>query len=215
MTSNQTSDAGSSAAATHAQRPNPFSSAESSSAPRPDPFSDPDPDTIEHVQPSSSISTSSGASKPEVHRTVQQPGVPGSSSGSSEDDITPVGGQHASHRKNQGGKGGKFGDRYDVSEYHIEQLSVYDDIDMVKPWHRKLILIHPFVIILVFATYSAYYGYRVWCNYQYRIRVGGLAEASWIFICVEGIIIRQYSSKVNLIPSLQFNQCPICPGWAF
>jgi hypothetical protein len=66
---------------------------------------------------------------------------------------------------------------------------------LVKPWHRNLILIHPIVIVWVFLTYAAYYGYRVWCNYQFRVVYGGLAEASWIFICVEGVILRTYSLR--------------------
>jgi hypothetical protein len=148
----------------------------------------PDPDVIEHIHSSANTTSSSEISKPEAHRQLQEPYAGGSTSGSSQDEIGPVGSQHATSSSKKRCVS-KYGDRYDLSEYNIEQVSEYDDIDIVKPWHRKLILIHPLVIVVVFAAYSAYYGYRVWCNYQYRLVRGGLAEASWIFICVEGIIL--------------------------
>ncbi|KAH7024381.1 nucleotide-diphospho-sugar transferase [Microdochium trichocladiopsis] len=85
-----------------------------------------------------------------------------------------------------------FSHRYTFQDYSIEHLSHYDDIDIVKPWHRWLILVQPLVIAVVFITYSAYFGYRIWCNYQYRLFKGGLAEASWIFICMEGICLVPY-----------------------
>lgn len=91
-----------------------------------------------------------------------------------------------------------YSHRYHLSDYHIEELSEYDDVDIVKKWHRTLMLFHPFVIAWLFMTYSAYFGYRVWCNYQYRLIHGGLAEASWIFICAEGICLRMYCPHILL-----------------
>ncbi|KAL2067572.1 hypothetical protein VTL71DRAFT_1997 [Oculimacula yallundae] len=85
-----------------------------------------------------------------------------------------------------------FREAYDKSEYTIEEVAPFDDIDVVKPWKRKLILFQPIVGILVFAAYGVYYGYRVWCNYQYRTHFGGRANASWIFIFAEGICIIPY-----------------------
>lgn len=140
-----------------------------------------DPDSIQFQPPSSNISS-----------------ISTSNFGSSGDEIAHVDGQ-APPKKTHGGKK-NFSYRYDLSEYTIEQLAEYDDVDLVKPWHRKLILIHPFVIAWVFVTYAAYYGYRVWCNYQFRLVKGGLADASWIFICVEGVILCKwfYMNDVEL-----------------
>lgn len=94
-----------------------------------------------------------------------------------------------------------YNERYDLSEYTIEQLSIYDDIDLVKPWQRKMTYIQPFFICIVFIAYAAYFGYRVWCNYQFRVVNGGLAEASWIFICVEGVCLSKISRS-----DLKYNQ---------
>jgi hypothetical protein len=80
-----------------------------------------------------------------------------------------------------------FSESYANGEYTIEELAPHDDEDMVRPWQRKLILYHPIITICVFLSYGAYFGYRVWCNYQYRLKYGGLADASWTFICAEGI----------------------------
>jgi hypothetical protein len=80
-------------------------------------------------------------------------------------------------------------ERYDSSEYAIEQLHEYDDVDLVKTWHRYFIWLHPIVSCSVFLTYGAYFGYRVWCNWSYRQVQGGLNSASWIFIAAEGICI--------------------------
>lgn len=121
-----------------------------------------------------------------------------SASSSSEDDIVPCDSTTAPAGSQKSWRGKHaYSHRYDGSGYLIEQLSEYDDADLVKPWHRKLMLIHPFVIAWVLVTYAAYYGYRVWCNYQYRLIRGGLAEASWIFICVEGVILRTYRSDIT------------------
>jgi hypothetical protein len=153
--------------------------------------SDSVPETTE-AGPSNSKFTDSPEVPPKP--PVQQPNEPlrfvESSASSSGDEIGPAGEQSAPapFKKSRHGKFA-YSDRYDLSEYVIEQLSEYDDIDLVKPWHRKLIMIHPIVIVWVFFTYAAYYGYRVWCNYQYRLVFGGLAEASWIFIVVEGVIL--------------------------
>ncbi|KAH8723402.1 nucleotide-diphospho-sugar transferase [Phaeosphaeriaceae sp. PMI808] len=81
----------------------------------------------------------------------------------------------------------------------MRSLSEYDDADLVKPWHRTLIFLHPFVIVWVFITYATYYGYRVWVNYQYRLTYGGLDEASWIFICMEGIIAMPYMAWMAVL----------------
>ncbi|KAG4415720.1 hypothetical protein IFR04_011133 [Cadophora malorum] len=94
---------------------------------------------------------------------------------------------------------GEFSDIYDDAEYTIEELATYDDIDIVRPWQRRLIQLQPFVGILVFATYGVYYGYRVWCNYQFRIRFGGLGSASWIFICAEGVCLVPHAFWMLLI----------------
>jgi hypothetical protein len=156
--------------------------------------SDPVSETAE-AGPSNSKFIDSSDNTP---KQVPQPSEPlrfvESSASSSGDEIGPADEQStpAPFKKTRHGKFA-YSDRYDLIEYVIEQLSEYDDIDLVKPWHRKLILIHPIVIVWVFFTYAAYYGYRVWCNYQYRLVYGGLAEASWIFIVVEGVILCTFS----------------------
>ncbi|KAH7082723.1 nucleotide-diphospho-sugar transferase [Paraphoma chrysanthemicola] len=152
----------------------------------------PDSDIIEAGPSSSNVdATPIEPTRPEVRQTPQPLRYVESTSSSSGDDIVPVNDQAtpATYKKSRYGKYA-YSDRYETSEYVIEQLSEYDDIDLVKPWHRKLILLHPVVIVWVFLTYAAYYGYRVWCNYQFRLTYGGLDEASWIFICVEGVILR-------------------------
>jgi hypothetical protein len=68
-------------------------------------------------------------------------------------------------------------DRYDPSEYIIEQLQDYDDIELVKPWQRYFVWFGPFVSISVFIAYGSYFGYRVWCNYTFRRAHGGLSSA--------------------------------------
>lgn len=162
---------------------------------------------LDDNQSSSNISRSSESnSRPEVYHSHRSPFVnestPSSSgdvrsrflnestSSSSEDHIGPA----DDHNQLPLSKEGRvnYSHRYDPGDYVIEQLSVYDDCDLVKPWHRKLILIHPFVIAWVFSMYAAYYGYRIWCNYQFRKVYGGLADASWIFICLEGVILRKW-----------------------
>lgn len=157
--------------------------------------SDPVPETTE-AGPSNSnvIGSSNDSSRSEVQQSGQPLRFVESSASSSGDEIGPADDQStpAPFKKSRYGKF-TYSDRYDLSEFVIEQLSEYDDIDLVKPWHRKLILIHPIVIVWVFLTYAAYYGYRVWCNYQYRLVYGGLTEASWIFIVVEGTILRTFS----------------------
>jgi hypothetical protein len=155
------------------------------------PLESPDPFT-DDIEPVASGSNGIGSLNvhpiPEAHQPLR---FVESSASSSGDEITPFEGPSTPtpFKKTRHGKFA-YSDRYDASEYVIEQLSEYDDIDLVKPWHRKLILIHPVVIVWVFLTYAAYYGYRVWCNYQFRLVHGGLNEASWIFICVEGVILR-------------------------
>jgi hypothetical protein len=177
----------------------PESSAESSGTQPPSRPSEPVAEDIEPVASSSNVaSRPNNPPPPPVPREPSQPlrfvESSASSSGASADEIAPVDDPSTPFpfRKTRHGKLA-FNDRYDASEYHIEQLSEYDDIDLVKPWHRILILIHPVVIVWVFLTYAAYYGYRVWCNYQFRLTYGGLDEASWIFICVEGVIMGMYS----------------------
>jgi hypothetical protein len=171
----------------------PEGSAEPTVVPPPKPPSAPAPDDIEPVVSGSStnnIGSSNDNSRSEVRDGQQPLRFVESSASSSGDEIAPCDEQSipAPFKKSRHGKFA-YSDRYDASEYRIEQLSEYDDIDLVKPWQRKLILIHPIVIVWVFLTYAAYYGYRVWCNYQYRLVFGGLAEGSWIFIVVEGVIL--------------------------
>lgn len=165
-------------------------SAGSSSLPLPNRSLHPNADDIHRDQSSSNIPSSSKrvSLSEDVARPLQSSSASDSIGTASEDEITPCGERSTPSKRVHGGKT-EYSHRYDLSEYVIEQLSEYDDVDLVKPWHRKLILIHPFVIAWVFITYAAYYGYRVWCNYQYRVVYGGLAEASWIFICVEGVIL--------------------------
>lgn len=106
------------------------------------------------------------------------------------DEITPDSVGHVlSEKPRKVTKKSAYNERYDLADYTIEELSIYDDIDIVKPWQRRMALIHPFSICVVFIAYSAYFGYRVWCNYQFRRVYGGLAEASWIFIVIEGICL--------------------------
>jgi len=151
----------------------------------------PAPDTVE---PAASSPPNVLSSNDSTRSDIQPPSQPlhfvESSASSSGDEIGPAEGPSAAvpSKKSRHGKFA-YSDRYEPGEYVIEQLSEYDDVDLVKPWKRKLILIHPIVIVWVFLTYAAYYGYRVWCNYQFRVVYGGLAEASWIFIVVEGVIL--------------------------
>jgi hypothetical protein len=180
----------------------PESHAESSTVQRPQPPPAPISDSIEPVASSSNhIGSSNDAANPEGHHPYEPLRFVESSASSSGDEIAPCDEQGrttpAPFKKTRHGKFA-YSDRYDPSEYVIEQLSEYDDVDIVKPWHRKLILIHPIVIVWVFFTYAAYYGYRVWCNYQYRVVYGGLAEASWIFIVVEGVILCAYSFATTI-----------------
>lgn len=177
----------------------------------------PVPGSIEPVSSSSRpIGTFNDNSRPVNPQTGQPLQFVESSASSSGDEIAPCDEQStpAPFKKSRHGKYA-YSDRYDLSEYEIEQLSEYDDIDLVKPWHRKLILIHPFVILWVFFAYAAYYGYRVWCNYQYRLVYGGLAEASWIFIVVEGVILRKPQRTPTLQNLANIYKFPTCHGWLF
>jgi hypothetical protein len=174
----------------------PESSSESVVIHRPNRSHIPPTNTIEPVASGTGdVGSSAGPSRGTARRQPEPLRFVESSASSSGDEIGPVHGQGTAgpFRKAHGKYA--YNERYDLSEYEIEQLSEYDDIDLVKPWHRTLIMLHPFVIVWVFLTYAAYYGYRVWCNYQYRLVRGGLSEASWIFICVEGVILRTYSSN--------------------
>jgi hypothetical protein len=158
-------------------------------------MSAPTPEITEPVASSSkNVMSMNNSSRSEFQQPNQPLRFVESSASSSGDEIGPadVPSTSTPFKKSRHGKF-VYSDRYDPSEFVIEQLSEYDDIDLVKPWHRKLILIHPIVIVWVFLTYAAYYGYRVWCNYQFRLVHGGLAEASWIFIVVEGVILCMFS----------------------
>ena len=177
----------------------PEDSGESSAAQPPLHSSDLIPDDIEPVASNSKAIGNPESTSRSDHRHPTEPlRFVESSASSSGDEIAPCDEQGIPipFKKSHHGKYA-YGDRYDLGEYVIEQLSEYDDVDLVKPWHRKLILIHPIVIVWVFLTYAAYYGYRVWCNYQYRLTYGGLDEASWIFICVEGVIMRTYFADIT------------------
>jgi hypothetical protein len=191
--------------------------------PPPSHSSDPFSDNIEPIASGSNgVSSSNNNARAESHQLHQPLRFVESSASSSGDEITPLEGPSTSapYKKTHHGKYA-YSDRYDASEYVIEQLSEYDDIDLVKPWHRKLIMIHPVVIVWVFLTYAAYYGYRVWCNYQYRLVYGGLNEASWIFICVEGVILcmsnvhTQSADIADWLPSalLILDGCPATFAW--
>jgi hypothetical protein len=179
-----------------------ISQAESSTAhavqpPPHDPFSD-------DIGPATSGSNSVSGSIARPRTDAPQPHQPlryveSSSASSSGDEIRPADGPSTAappFKKSRHGKPA-YSERYEPGEYVIEQLSEYDDVDLVKPWHRKLILLHPIVIVWVFLTYAAYYGYRVWCNYQFRLVYGGMNEASWIFICVEGVIACKSSNHIQ------------------
>lgn len=175
----------------------------------PVPSPSPDSDSIRNAQSAEPIDSSSRqAPDPDTRSPFQDPSSSEfeSNTGSSADEITPADRPtNAPATKYRGGqKKSGFHERYDPSEYNIEQLSEYDDVDLVKPWHRWLIMIHPIVIAWVFITYAAYYGYRVWCNYQYRRLYGGLNEASWIFIVVEGVILCKYIHSWAFASSLHF-----------
>jgi hypothetical protein len=175
----------------------------SSSADAVQPFQNtsvPAPDTVEFVASSpQNVSSSNDSTRSDIQPSNQPLRFVESSASSSGDEIRPAEGPSSAtpFKKNRHGKF-EYSDRYEPGEYVIEQLSEHDDVDLVKPWKRKLILIHPIVIVWVFLTYAAYYGYRVWCNYQFRVVYGGLAEASWIFIVVEGVILCMFTSR-NLI----------------
>ncbi|KAH4601907.1 hypothetical protein HBH82_167390 [Parastagonospora nodorum] len=161
----------------------------------------PAPDTIEPVASSpQNVLSSKDSTRSDVQPQNQPLRFVESSASSSGDEIGPADGPSsaAPFKKSRHGKFA-YSDRYEPGEYVIEQLSEYDDVDLVKPWQRKLILIHPIVIVWVFLTYVAYYGYRVWCNYQFRVVYGGLAEASWIFIVVEGVILLPYLSWMAVL----------------
>lgn len=153
----------------------------------PKPPSTPVPDNIETIPSSSKPVGSSRSVNPQTGQPLQ---FVESSASSSGDEIAPCDDRTAPapFKKNRHGKFA-YSDRYNLNEYEIVTLDKYDDVDIVKTWHRKLIMFHPIVILWVFFAYAAYYGYRVWCNYQYRLAYGGLNEASWIFIVVEGIIL--------------------------
>jgi hypothetical protein len=117
-----------------------------------------------------------------------------------DNEITPTGARKVvSEKPRHVTKKSAYNERYDFADYTIEELSIYDDIDIVKPWQRRLSLVQPFSICFVFLAYSAYFSYRVWCNYQYRLVYGGLAEASWIFIAVEGTCL----SKLKYSPEVE------------
>ena len=194
--------------------------AEPTVVPQPKPPSAPVPDNIEPVASGSgtnNISSSNDSSRSEARDGHQPLRFVESSASSSGDEIAPCGEQSTAtpFKKSRHGKFA-YSDRYDASEYVIEQLSEYDDIDLVKPWHRTLILIHPVVIVWVFLTYAAYYGYRVWCNYQFRLVYGGLAEASWIFIVVEGVILCTCSlDNITHCWHADNAKCRIFLGWLF
>lgn len=179
----------------------------------PKPLSGPVPDSIE---PASSSSRPIGSSRSVNPQTGQPLQFVESSASSSGDEIAPCDDRTAPapFKKNRHGKFA-YSDRYDASEYRIETLSEYDDVDLVKPWHRKLIMLHPIVILWVFFAYAAYYGYRVWCNYQYRLAYGGLNEASWIFIVVEGVILCSYQQSLYTLSSANMLKYLICHGWPF
>jgi hypothetical protein len=157
------------------------------------------PDSIEPIASGSNdASTLFGGPRSNAHLPHQPLRYVDSSVSSSGDEIAPIVGQGTSAPLKKTGHGKyAYSDRYDLRDYVIEQLSEYDDIDLVKPWQRKLILVQPIMIVWVLITYSAYYGYRVWCNYQFRLVYGGMTEASWIFICMEGVILCTCSMAVG------------------
>lgn len=150
--------------------------------------------------------------KPALSRPLQYVESSASTSG---DEICPHNPQQHPVRKPYGDKK-KFSDWYDLREYSIEQLSEYDDDGIVKPWHRTLIMIQPIVVAWVFITYAVCYSYRIWCNYQFRLQYGGLADASWTLVVVEGICICEHDLHLTLSHAYSANSsahelddCPV------
>lgn len=87
----------------------------------------------------------------------------------------------------------KFHERYHPSAYHISRLADYDDIDFVKPWHRKLLLVQPLILVFALISYISYFSYRVLCNYRYQLLHGGVHFSSWVFTVVEAVVQRRFS----------------------
>ncbi|KAF2757481.1 nucleotide-diphospho-sugar transferase [Pseudovirgaria hyperparasitica] len=92
-----------------------------------------------------------------------------------------------------------YSDRHKPSEYKVETLHKYDDHEYVKPWCRTLMLVHPVLIVWVFLTYTAYFTFRIWCNYKSRAVNGRITEASLMFVCLEGVCILPYLFYMSIL----------------
>lgn len=69
--------------------------------------------------------------------------------------------------------------------YRIESLAQRDDIDLLKPWKRRLYLLSSFLVVAAFLTYVLYFGLRIHSTLAAQRADRMIFPAAWLFVTVE------------------------------
>lgn len=69
--------------------------------------------------------------------------------------------------------------------YDIETLAQRDDIDLLKPWKRRLYFLSSFFSVAAFSTYVLYFGLRIHFTLAAQRADRKIFPAAWLFVTVE------------------------------
>jgi len=69
--------------------------------------------------------------------------------------------------------------------YCIESIAQRDDIDLLKPWKRRLYFPSSFLVVAAFLTYVLYFGLRIHFTLAAQRADRTIFPAAWLFVTVE------------------------------
>ena len=69
--------------------------------------------------------------------------------------------------------------------YHIDSLARRDDIDLLKPWKRRIYFLSSFLAVAAFLTYIFYFGLRIHYMLAAQRADKAVFPAAWVFVIVE------------------------------
>lgn len=72
-----------------------------------------------------------------------------------------------------------------TTPYNIESLAHRDDIDLLKPWKRRLYFLSSFLVVAAFLTYVLYFGLRIHFTLAAQRADRMIFPAAWLFVTVE------------------------------
>jgi hypothetical protein len=110
-----------------------------------------------------------------------------------------------------------FKTHYDPATYTIETLHKHDDVDLLKPWKRKLYRLSPLFTFFTVAAYFLYYGYRIYCIMEAQRAYHKTFIMAWVFISAEGCVAcKSLASLVSYFVTLScltsFRPCTATPA---